>query len=105
MLCVSFDEEIPEVSENVVNAITGQRVRLNVSQIHTYYIICGPVDTVKKLWPYASQTTSECGLSDLISSDLYLDLYTCDRITQGGHLYQGLIVSALEMTVYYIYIF
>lgn len=25
MLCVSMDEEIPEVSENVVKAITGQR--------------------------------------------------------------------------------
>ena len=29
MLCVSMDEEIPEVSENVVKAITGQSVCLN----------------------------------------------------------------------------
>ena len=29
MLCVSFDEEIPEVSENVVKAITGQSVSLS----------------------------------------------------------------------------
>lgn len=30
MLCVSMDEEIPEVSENVVKAITGESVFLNL---------------------------------------------------------------------------
>lgn len=29
MLCVSMDEEIPEVSENVVKAITGQEFSLH----------------------------------------------------------------------------
>lgn len=33
MLCVPIDEEIPEVSDKVVNAITGQCGRLNLQQV------------------------------------------------------------------------
>lgn len=54
------------------------------------------VSTAKRMWPFAAQTTSKCGLSDLISNAssaclfsvslasfyLFLKLPTCDWILQ-----------------------
>ena len=49
------------------------------------------VITAKRLWPYAFQTTSECGLGDQISmrpqrieSIHTLELSNCDRFTQDA---------------------
>ena len=44
----------------------------------------------ERMWPHASHTTSECGLSDRISGRMWVlshlnsVLTTSDRITQGG---------------------
>lgn len=39
MLCVSMDEEIPEVSENVVKAITGQRALALARGVKAAFIV------------------------------------------------------------------
>ena len=82
------------VKHRIIKIIQVHCETVAVQRTSAMVLQCGPghicVHTAKRMWPHASQTTSECGLSDQISGHIWvrpllnLMLTTCDWITQDG---------------------